>query len=63
MTHPVLELRSAAYGDPDAVALVARVQEEYVDRYGGPDEPHPRSTAKSGQSPTRRSPMAFEGIR
>ena len=27
-----------AYGDPDAVALVARVQEEYVERYGGPDE-------------------------
>jgi GNAT superfamily N-acetyltransferase len=34
----VLELRVVAYGDPDAVALVARVQEEYVERYGGPDE-------------------------
>ena len=34
----VLELRSVPYGDPDAVALVARVQEEYVERYGGPDE-------------------------
>jgi GNAT superfamily N-acetyltransferase len=34
----VLELRSVPYGDPDAAALVARVQEEYVERYGGPDE-------------------------
>ncbi len=34
----VLELRVVSYRDPDAVALVARVQEEYVDRYGGPDE-------------------------
>lgn len=34
----VLDLRMVAYGDPDATALVARVQEEYVDRYGGPDE-------------------------
>lgn len=38
MTDPVLDLRMVAYGDPDAVALVARVQEEYVERYGGPDE-------------------------
>ena len=34
----MLDLRAVAYGDPDAVALVARVQEEYVERYGGPDE-------------------------
>jgi len=34
----VLDLRMVAYGDPDAVALVARVQEEYVERYGSPDE-------------------------
>jgi len=34
----VLELRLVDYGHPDAVALVARVQEEYVERYGGPDE-------------------------
>lgn len=32
-----LELRVVAYDHPDAVALVATVQEEYVDRYGGPD--------------------------
>ncbi|MDZ5622828.1 GNAT family N-acetyltransferase [Nocardioides bizhenqiangii] len=38
MTDVVLDLRIAAYGDADATALVARVQEEYVDRYGGPDE-------------------------
>ena len=38
MTDDVLELRTVRYGDPDAVALVARVQEEYVVRYGGPDE-------------------------
>ncbi|WP_340536974.1 GNAT family N-acetyltransferase [Nocardioides sp. GXZ039] len=25
------------YGDPDALALIAQVQEEYVRRYGGPD--------------------------
>jgi GNAT superfamily N-acetyltransferase len=35
---PVVELRAVGYGHPDAVALVARVQQEYVDRYGGPDE-------------------------
>ncbi|KAA1428529.1 GNAT family N-acetyltransferase [Nocardioides antri] len=34
----VLELRGAAYSDPDAVALVARVQKEYAERYGTPDE-------------------------
>ena len=34
----VLELRLVAYGHPDAVALVAQVQDEYVERYGGPDE-------------------------
>jgi len=34
----VLELRLVDYGHPDAVALVARVQDEYVERYGGPDE-------------------------
>jgi len=38
MTHPALDLRVVAYGEPDVVALVARVQEEYVSRYGGPDE-------------------------
>ena len=38
MTDGVLELRVVGYGDPDATALVARVQEEYVQRYGGPDE-------------------------
>jgi GNAT superfamily N-acetyltransferase len=35
---PLLELRAVGYGHPDAVALVARVQAEYVDRYGSPDE-------------------------
>ena len=34
----MVELRAVGYGHPDAVALVARVQQEYVDRYGGPDE-------------------------
>ncbi|KAA1419397.1 GNAT family N-acetyltransferase [Nocardioides humilatus] len=34
----VIELRAVDYGHPDAVALVARVQEEYVERYGSPDE-------------------------
>ena len=38
MMDTVLELRVVGYGDPDAVALVARVQEEYVERYGSPDE-------------------------
>ena len=39
-TTPLAELtlRPVAYGHPDATALVARVQLEYVDRYGGPDE-------------------------
>lgn len=35
---PALELVSVGYGHPDALALVARVQEEYVARYGSPDE-------------------------
>jgi GNAT superfamily N-acetyltransferase len=38
MMDKVLDLRMVAYGDPDAAALIARVQEEYVGRYGGPDE-------------------------
>ncbi len=33
-----LELRPVPYGHPDAAALIARVQEEYVVRYGSPDE-------------------------
>jgi GNAT superfamily N-acetyltransferase len=39
-TTPLAELtlRPVAYDHPDATALVARVQREYVDRYGGPDE-------------------------
>lgn len=37
MDH-VLDLRSVAYDHPDAVALVARVQLEYTERYGTPDE-------------------------
>ncbi|MCX6399674.1 MAG: GNAT family N-acetyltransferase [Propionibacteriales bacterium] len=35
---PVLELRPVGYDHPDAVALVARVQLEYAERYGSPDE-------------------------
>lgn len=35
---PELTLRPVRYSHPDAVALVARVQEEYVERYGSPDE-------------------------
>ena len=31
-------LRAVPYEDPVAVDLVGRVQQEYVDRYGGPDE-------------------------
>ncbi|KRC52681.1 MULTISPECIES: GNAT family N-acetyltransferase [unclassified Nocardioides] len=33
-----LDLRAVGYLHPDAVALVARVQGEYVERYGSPDE-------------------------
>ncbi|MBM7518407.1 GNAT family N-acetyltransferase [Nocardioides nitrophenolicus] len=33
-----LDLRPVGYLHPDAAALVARVQEEYVERYGSPDE-------------------------
>ncbi|UMG93742.1 GNAT family N-acetyltransferase [Nocardioides sp. TF02-7] len=33
-----LELVTVGYGHPDALALVERVQEEYVVRYGSPDE-------------------------
>lgn len=35
-----LELRVTGYAHPDAAGLVARVQQEYVDRYGSPDESH-----------------------
>jgi GNAT superfamily N-acetyltransferase len=31
-------LRAVSYDDPVAVLLVGRVQQEYVERYGGPDE-------------------------
>jgi GNAT superfamily N-acetyltransferase len=34
----VAVLRAVPYDDPVARALVDRVQQEYVDRYGGPDE-------------------------
>ncbi|HEU4811823.1 MAG TPA: GNAT family N-acetyltransferase [Nocardioides sp.] len=33
-----LEIRRVGYGDPDAMRLIAEVQAEYVQRYGGPDE-------------------------
>ncbi len=33
-----LDLRAVGYLHPDAVGLVARVQAEYVERYGSPDE-------------------------
>lgn len=33
-----LDLRPVGYLHPDAELLVARVQEEYVERYGSPDE-------------------------
>lgn len=33
-----LELRDEAYDSPTAVQLIAAVQQEYVVRYGGPDE-------------------------
>ncbi|WP_436698850.1 GNAT family N-acetyltransferase [Nocardioides sp. BYT-33-1] len=33
-----LDLRPVGYLHPDAASLVARVQEEYVERYGSPDE-------------------------
>lgn len=32
-----IELRRVAYGEPDALRLVEEVQQEYVRRYGGPD--------------------------
>ncbi len=34
----MLEIVRVGYGHPDAVALMAEVQEEYVRRYGAPDE-------------------------
>jgi GNAT superfamily N-acetyltransferase len=33
-----LDLRAVPYGHADAVALIERVQSEYVARYGSPDE-------------------------
>lgn len=38
MSTDELELREEAYDGPAASALVAAVQQEYVDRYGGPDD-------------------------
>ena len=32
------EVRRVAFGDPDAALLMAEVQQEYVRRYGSPDE-------------------------
>jgi GNAT superfamily N-acetyltransferase len=37
-TSAELELRAVGYDDPVARTLVGRVQQEYVARYGGPDE-------------------------
>jgi GNAT superfamily N-acetyltransferase len=37
-TTTTLELRPVGYDHPDVTALVARVQEEYVQRYGGQDD-------------------------
>jgi GNAT superfamily N-acetyltransferase len=34
----VLDLKVVGYDHPDAAVLVARVQQEYVERYGSPDE-------------------------
>jgi GNAT superfamily N-acetyltransferase len=36
--HPLLDLREEAYDSPSALALIDALQEEYVLRYGGPDE-------------------------
>lgn len=33
-----MEIRVTGYGHPDAQALIAEVQQEYVRRYGGPDD-------------------------
>lgn len=33
-----MRLTRAGYGDPDVTLLVERVQQEYVERYGSPDE-------------------------
>jgi GNAT superfamily N-acetyltransferase len=33
----VVQIHAVAYDHPDAVALIAGVQQEYVVRYGGPD--------------------------
>ncbi|RJK92775.1 GNAT family N-acetyltransferase [Vallicoccus soli] len=38
MPTPVLDLRPARYDDPVAARLVAELQQEFVVRYGGPDE-------------------------
>lgn len=38
MPEPTLDLKVVGYDHPDATALIARVQQEYVDRYGSPDE-------------------------
>jgi GNAT superfamily N-acetyltransferase len=37
LVHVSWQIESRTYDDPDVVALVADVQQEYVQRYGGPD--------------------------
>jgi len=37
-TAPVWEVRPVPYDHPDVAALIARVQEFYTERYGGPDD-------------------------
>jgi GNAT superfamily N-acetyltransferase len=37
---PELDLRTTGYDHPDATLLIARVQQEYAERYGSPDESH-----------------------
>ncbi len=38
MPGPELKIVPVAYGDADAVTLIAEVQREYVRRYGGADQ-------------------------
>ena len=64
-----MELREEPYDGPSAQALIAAVQLEYVERYGGPDESPvdptqfapPRGTFVVGYLDT--TPVAIGGVR
>jgi GNAT superfamily N-acetyltransferase len=54
-----LDIRPVGYGDPDVAPLVARLQQFYVERYGGPDEDP--TSAEMFESPEGAFFLGYDG--